>query len=90
MSATAEANVWVTEDTGHRLLGQGVAHPASGRRGTVGAVLIYISKLTGRPVRKVAHMRPMDHSGREWTADPDTLQPLRQISPSAPDSGKRS
>ncbi|WP_406183907.1 hypothetical protein [Streptomyces sp. NBC_01006] len=79
MSPTREANVWVTEDTGHRLLGQDVAHPASGRRGTVGAVLIYASKLTGRPVRKVAHMRPLDHSGREWTADPDTLQLLQPI-----------
>ncbi|MEU3352295.1 hypothetical protein [Streptomyces sp. NPDC037389] len=76
MSETTGANVWVTEDTKHRFLGQDVAHPASGRRGTVGAVLIYVSKLTGRPVRKVAHMRPLDHSGREWTADPDTLQPV--------------
>ncbi|WP_327324565.1 hypothetical protein OG735_20080 [Streptomyces sp. NBC_01210] len=90
MSATTEANLWVTEDTGHRLLGQNVAHAASGRRGTVGAVLIYVSKLTGRPVRKVAHMRPMDDSGREWTAEPDTLQPLCPISPLAPDSGSHS
>ncbi|MFI5759676.1 hypothetical protein ACIA8F_01895 [Streptomyces sp. NPDC051563] len=90
MSTTTEANVWVTEDTWHRLLGQDVAHPNSGRHGTVGAVLIYVSKLTGRPVRKVAHMRPMDHSGREWTADPDTLQPLRPVSPPAPDNGTHS
>ncbi|MFD9480946.1 hypothetical protein [Streptomyces nojiriensis] len=86
MSTTTEANVWVTEDTGHRLLGQDVEHPASGRRGTVGAVLIYASKLTSRPVRKVAHMRPLDHSGREWTADPDTLQPLQPITHSAQSS----
>ncbi|WP_371616046.1 hypothetical protein [Streptomyces sp. NBC_00454] len=83
MSTAGEANVWVTEDTGHRLLGQDVAHPASGRRGTVGAVLIYVSKLTDRPARKVAHMRPLDHSGREWTADPDTLQLLQPITHSA-------
>ncbi|MGH8918784.1 MAG: hypothetical protein ACRD0H_10710 [Actinomycetes bacterium] len=90
MSAATEPNVWVTEDTGHRFLGQDVAHPASGRRGTVGAVLIYISKLTGRPVRKVAHMRPMDQSGREWTADPDTLQLLQPIAHSAQPGGTRS
>ncbi|MFJ7205235.1 hypothetical protein ACIQWR_17035 [Streptomyces sp. NPDC098789] len=83
MSKTTEADVWVAEDTGHRLLGQDVAHPSSGRRGTVGAVLIYVSKLTDRPVRKVAHMRPLDHSGREWTADPDTLQLLQPITHSA-------
>ncbi|WP_332757698.1 hypothetical protein [Streptomyces sp. MT206] len=53
----------------------------------MGAVLIYVSKITGRQVRKVAHMRPMDHSGREWTADPDTFQPLRPISLPVPDSG---
>lgn len=86
MSTTAEANVWVTEDTGHRLLGQDVTHPTSGRHGTVGAVLIYVSKLTGRPVRKVAHMRPMDHSGLEWTADPDTLHPLQPIAHQAQSS----
>ncbi|WP_030711159.1 hypothetical protein [Streptomyces sp. NRRL F-2580] len=90
MIATMEANLWVTEDTGHRLLGQAVAHPASGRHGTVGAVLIYVSKITGRQVREVAHMRPMDHSGREWTADPDTLQPLRPISLPVPDRGTHS
>ncbi|MBT2453211.1 hypothetical protein [Streptomyces sp. ISL-86] len=90
MSTATEANVWVTEDTGHGLLGHDVVHPASGRRGTVGAVLIYVSKLTGRPVRKVAHMRPMDHSGREWTADPDTLQLLQPIAHSAQPSGTRS
>ncbi|MER8096482.1 hypothetical protein [Streptomyces goshikiensis] len=89
MSETTDANVWVMEDTGHRFLGQDVAHPASGRRGTVGAVLIYVSKLTGRPVRKVAHMRPLDHSGREWTADPDTLQPLQPIAHSAQASRTR-
>ncbi|MDD9377867.1 hypothetical protein M8Z33_14595 [Streptomyces sp. ZAF1911] len=83
MSETTGANVWVTEDTGHRFLGQDVEQPASGRRGTVGAVLIYVSRLTGRPVRKVAHMRPLDHSGREWTADPDTLQLRQPIAHSA-------
>ncbi|MER6249991.1 hypothetical protein ABT224_01140 [Streptomyces sp. NPDC001584] len=89
MSATTEADLWVTEDTGHRLLGQDVAHPESGRRGTVGAVLIYVSKLTDRPVRKVAHMRPMDQSGREWTADPDTLQLLQPITHSAQPSATK-
>ncbi|MEW1798247.1 MULTISPECIES: hypothetical protein [Streptomyces] len=76
MSAITEADLRVTEDTGHRLLGRDVIHPTTGRLGTVGAVLIYVSKLTDRPVSKVAHVRPMDRSGREWTADPDTLQPI--------------
>ncbi|WP_284576518.1 hypothetical protein [Streptomyces sp. 2P-4] len=76
MTTTTDANLWVADDPGHRLLGQEVAQPSSGRRGTVGTVLIYTSKITGRVVKRVAHMRPLDDSGREWTADPGSLQPL--------------
>ncbi|MFE1787186.1 hypothetical protein ACFW7J_02080 [Streptomyces sp. NPDC059525] len=79
MTTTTDANLWVADDRGHPLLGQEVAQPSSGRRGTVGTVLIYTSKITGRVVKRVAHMRPLDDSGREWTADPGSLQPLRPL-----------
>ncbi|MFI5986488.1 hypothetical protein ACIBEA_37215 [Streptomyces sp. NPDC051555] len=72
----SEANVTIAEDIGHRLLGRDVAHPETGRRGTVGVVFVYTSKTTGRIIGRVAHMRPADTSGREWTADPRSLQPL--------------
>lgn len=84
MIKTADANLWVTDEPTHRLLGREVAQPSSGRRGTVGTVLIYTSKITSKVVKKVAHMRPLDESGREWTADPGTLQPLRPIAASLP------
>ncbi|MHC6627480.1 hypothetical protein ACYTFC_15460 [Streptomyces globosus] len=67
----------MADDRGHRLLGREVAQPSSGRRGTVGTVLVYISKTTDKVVKRVAHMRPLDDSGREWTADPGSLRPLR-------------
>ncbi len=79
MTTTTDENLWVADDPGHQLLGREVAQPSSGRRGTVGTVLIYTSKITGKVVKKVAHMRPMDDSGREWTADPGSLQPLRPL-----------
>ncbi|MEU3426173.1 hypothetical protein [Streptomyces gardneri] len=77
MITANDANLWVADDPGHRLLGREVAQPSSGWRGTVGTVLVYISKTTDKVVKRVAHMRPMDESGREWTADPGSLQPLR-------------
>ncbi|GAA0285759.1 hypothetical protein GCM10010302_25030 [Streptomyces polychromogenes] len=84
MTTTTDANLWVMEDVSHRLLGRAVAQPSSGRRGTVGTVLIYTSKVSNRVVKTVAHMRPLDDSGREWTADPGTLRPLRPIASDLP------
>lgn len=74
----------VTEIGNHRLMGREVAHLKSGRRGTVGLVLQYHSKQTGRLIRTVAHIRPLDSSGKEWTSDPAELQPLRPIAPDMP------
>ncbi|MER5489698.1 hypothetical protein [Streptomyces sp. NPDC002490] len=65
MTTTADTSIWVADDPGHQLLGREVAQPSSGRRGTVGAVRIYTSKITGKVVKKVARMRPMGDSGRE-------------------------
>jgi hypothetical protein len=76
VTTTAEANLWVRDEPGHQLHGRVVTEPSSGRCGTVGTVLVYASKTTGKVVKKVAHMRPLDDSGREWTADPDALRPL--------------
>ncbi|WP_326594314.1 hypothetical protein [Streptomyces sp. NBC_01294] len=76
-----DTNVWVREDGDHHLLGREVIHPATERTGTVGTVFIRTSKVTGKPVGRTAHMRPMDGSGREWTADPRELEPLRLLAP---------
>ncbi|MCJ1677056.1 hypothetical protein MTF65_06795 [Streptomyces sp. APSN-46.1] len=76
MIPASEADFTIAEDTEHRLLGRDVAHPETGRRGNVVAVLVYTSKTTDKVIRRVAHMRPADGSGREWTADPRSLQPL--------------
>ncbi|MFE2152534.1 hypothetical protein ACFXAO_21160 [Streptomyces lavendulae] len=84
MITSMDANLWITEDLGHQLLGREVAQPSSGRRGTVGTVLIYASKISNRVVKRVAHMRPLDDSGREWTADPGTLQSLQPIASKLP------
>ncbi|MFD9621866.1 hypothetical protein ACFWB2_31960 [Streptomyces virginiae] len=73
-------DVHATEIADHRLIQREVAHLATGRKGTVGLVLAYHAKQSGRLVRTVAHMRPLDNSGKEWTADPDELQPIRPIS----------
>ncbi|UUY52765.1 hypothetical protein NRK68_36535 (plasmid) [Streptomyces yangpuensis] len=75
-----DTNVWVGEDDDHHLLGREVIHPGTERTGTVGTVFIRTSKVTGKPVGRTAHMRPMDGSGREWTADPpraETPAPAR-------------
>ncbi|WP_327267135.1 hypothetical protein OG444_40535 (plasmid) [Streptomyces sp. NBC_01232] len=76
-----DTNVWVREDDDHHLLGREVIHPATERTGTVGTVFIRTSKVTGKTVDRIAHMRPMDGSGREWTADPRELKPLRLFAP---------
>ncbi|MGR4879551.1 hypothetical protein ACIPUC_08980 [Streptomyces sp. LARHCF249] len=81
-------DIHVTEVTDHRLLGREVAHLTDGRRGTVDLVLQYWSKTTGSLIRTVAHMRPADASGREWTADPKQLQPVRPISPDMPEGAR--
>ncbi|MGP3636867.1 hypothetical protein ACTU45_26515 [Streptomyces sp. 24-1644] len=78
------ANVWVREDDGHRLVGREVIHCATGRTGTVGTVLVRTSKVTGRTISRTAHMRPLDGSGREWTADPKELETLRCLAPDMP------
>ncbi|MGO4462601.1 hypothetical protein AB4039_35735 [Streptomyces sp. M-16] len=79
-----DANVRLREDPGHRLLGREVIHPATERTGTVGSVYIRTSKPTGNEVGRTAHMRPLDRSGREWTADPRELKPFRHLTPDAP------
>ncbi|MDH6538000.1 hypothetical protein [Streptomyces sp. SPB4] len=84
MITSSDANLWVTEDLSHQLLGREVTQPSSGQRGTVGTVLTYASKISNRVVKRVAHMRPLDNSGREWTADPGTLQPLQPIASKLP------
>lgn len=61
--------------TDHDLIGQLVTDQATGRIGTLAAVARYISRETGRTVRAVAHLRPIDGSGREWTANPANLTP---------------
>ncbi|WP_445402161.1 hypothetical protein ACSMX9_11620 [Streptomyces sp. LE64] len=79
MTTTADTNLWVADDPGHQLLGLEVVQPSSGRRGTVGTALIHTAKITSKVVKKVAHMRPIDDSCRELTADPGSLQPLRPL-----------
>ncbi|MFG2618016.1 hypothetical protein ACGFXC_10350 [Streptomyces sp. NPDC048507] len=75
---------FVREVANHRLLGREVARTATGQRGTVGMVLEYRSKQTGRVIKTVAHMRPLDSSGKEWTASPRELQPVRPLAPDMP------
>ncbi|MEV6957475.1 hypothetical protein [Streptomyces sp. NPDC051183] len=80
----SDANVWVRDNNDHPLVGREVIHPATGRTGTVGTVLVRTSKATGRTISRTAHMRPLDGSGREWTADPRELEPLRHLAPDMP------
>lgn len=75
---------YIKELRDHRLMGREVAHLATGRRGTVGLVLEYRAKKTNKLIRRVAHMRPLDASGKEWTANPQELQPVRPIAPDMP------
>ncbi|MFI5763924.1 hypothetical protein ACIA8F_23665 [Streptomyces sp. NPDC051563] len=74
----------LAEITVHPLIGREVAHLATGRKGTVGLVLEHRSKIGNRLIRTVAHMRPLDASGREWTAEVEELQPIRPIAPDMP------
>ncbi|MCY0961488.1 hypothetical protein [Streptomyces sp. H27-H5] len=76
-----DMNTWVREDAEHLLLGRQVIHLATERTGTVGTVLTRTSKSTGKVIDQTAHMRPLDGSGREWTADPRELQVLRRLAP---------
>ncbi|MGW6412903.1 hypothetical protein ACWF95_38005 [Streptomyces vinaceus] len=76
-----DPHVWIREDNDHRLLGREVIHLPTGRTGTVGTVYVRTSKLAGRTISWTAHMRPLDGSGREWTADPRELKPLRELAP---------
>ncbi|WP_371619945.1 hypothetical protein [Streptomyces sp. NBC_00454] len=84
-----QTNVCVREDDHHRLLGREVIHPATQRTGTVATVYVRTSKLTGRTISRTAHMRPLDSSGREWTADPAALTPLRALAPDMPAGARR-
>ncbi len=81
-------DVYVREVGDHRLLGREVAQLQSGRRGTVGLILEYRTKATGKLIRSVAHMRPLDGSGREWTSDPADLQPIRPTAPDIPERAR--
>ncbi|TDC04696.1 hypothetical protein E1265_35810 [Streptomyces sp. 8K308] len=56
----------------HELIGERVTD-ASGRVGRLAAVLEQVVRRTGVTVRTEAHLRPVDGSGWEWTADVDDL-----------------
>ncbi|MFD4241159.1 hypothetical protein ACFWP3_06090 [Streptomyces sp. NPDC058525] len=81
---TGELDHHLTEITDHRLSGREVAHLATGRKGVVSLILEHRAKISGRLIRTVAHMRPLDSSGREWTAEVEELQPIRPIPPDMP------
>lgn len=59
----------------HELLGRRVRDQGSGRVGKVGAVFRHTNAFTGRVVRDEAHLRPVDGSGWEWTANMADLTP---------------
>lgn len=65
----------------HRLAGREVIDPSTGRRGILGSVLVERSRATDRVVKRTAHLRPVDGSGWEWTADPRTLKPAVPVNP---------
>ncbi|MFE4635029.1 hypothetical protein ACFRJ1_16865 [Streptomyces sp. NPDC056773] len=79
-----ELDFHLKEIADHRLIGREVVHLATGRKGTVGLVLQYRTKVTDRLIKTVAYVRPLDSSGREWTADVGELQPIRPIAPDMP------
>ncbi|GAB2880859.1 hypothetical protein [Streptomyces mayteni] len=58
---------------GHALVGELVADPATGRVGRLAAVLEHVDRATDRVVLAEAHVRPVDGSGIEWTADATRL-----------------
>ena len=60
----------------HTLMGQLVTDPATGRVGRLDGVLEFVAAGSGRVERVEAHMRPVDGSGREWTASADVLTPV--------------
>ncbi|TDC76275.1 hypothetical protein [Streptomyces hainanensis] len=56
----------------HELIGVRV-RDSTGRVGRLDAVLEYVARGTDRIVRREAHLRPVDGSGWEWTAEADEL-----------------
>ncbi|TDC19082.1 hypothetical protein E1265_24525 [Streptomyces sp. 8K308] len=52
----------------HELMGERVTDPTTGRVGRLDGVLEHVARATGRVVLAEAHMRPLDGSGRVWTA----------------------
>ncbi|MDT0323352.1 hypothetical protein [Streptomyces millisiae] len=57
----------------HELMGQLVTDPTTGRVGRLDGVLEHVARGTGRVLRVEAHLRPVDGSGVEWTADAGAL-----------------
>ncbi|TDC24276.1 hypothetical protein E1265_10160 [Streptomyces sp. 8K308] len=57
----------------HELIGELVEDPSTGRVGRLVAVLEHIDRETNSVVRVEAHVRPVDGSGREWTANANDL-----------------
>ncbi|MFD5317492.1 hypothetical protein [Streptomyces sp. NPDC127098] len=60
--------------TGHALMGLLVEDPATGRVGRLAAVLEHVDRPGNRVVLAEAHVRPVDGSGIEWTADAAKLR----------------
>ncbi|GAB2922089.1 hypothetical protein [Streptomyces mayteni] len=85
----------VRPDTGvrwvrHPLIGALVADPATGRVGRLAAVLEHVDRPSDRVVSAEAHVRPLDGSGVEWTADATrlTAAPEAGVSPAAPGASR--
>ncbi|TDC09648.1 hypothetical protein E1265_32065 [Streptomyces sp. 8K308] len=64
----------------HELMGQLVTDPTTGRVGRLDGVLEHVARGAGRVLRVEAHMRPVDGSGVEWTADANALVPMTESS----------
>ncbi|GAB2880691.1 hypothetical protein [Streptomyces mayteni] len=65
---------------GHELMGQLVTDPTTGRVGRLDGVLEHVARESGRVLHAEAHMRPVDGSGREWTADATVLTAVADAS----------
>ncbi|GAB2900107.1 hypothetical protein [Streptomyces mayteni] len=57
----------------HELMGQLVTDPTTCRVGRLDGVLEHVARETGQVLHVEAHMRPVDGSGMEWTADAAAL-----------------
>ncbi|WP_331718728.1 hypothetical protein [Streptomyces sp. NBC_00212] len=69
------------ETVDHRLAGRRVVDP-EGRTGILGTVVIERDRESSRVVSRIAHLRPVDGSGREWTTDnPAALRPTGPVTP---------